>query len=78
MKTLEDEGVDGFAFMLDRTLRYDSHEPWESGAESGRNIFQFQKDLAYVIGHIAYGSKDPKSSLTGQPYYLDWFSDKEA
>ena len=78
MVAKETAGVNGFAFLMDRTLRYKSHGPWESGEDSGTSIFQFQKDLAYVIGHVAYGTNDPKTTLTGKPYYLDWFSDKEA
>ena len=78
MVAKETAGVNGFAFLMDRTLRYKSHGPWETGADSGISIFQFQKDLAYVIGHVAYGTNDPSTALTGKPYYLNWFSDKEA
>ena len=47
------------------------------GKENGLRIFQLQKDIAYVLGHLIYGPNSiaPNATLIpgDLPYYLESF-----
>ena len=63
-------GVNGVSWMLDQTLRQSSHDPSLGNTdftENGDNIFQFQKDLTYVLAHMS-------TALNTVPYYLQTFT----
>ena len=64
------------AWMLDQTLRLSSHGPDKEGAESGENIFQLQKNLVYILGHLVNDAVI--SENIPLPYYLETFAGKQA
>ena len=68
--------INGIAWMLDQTLRLSSHGPDMEGAENGENIFQLQKNLVYILGHLVNDAVMAENIFLS--YYLETFAGKQA
>ena len=69
--------INGIAWMLDQTLRLSSHGPDKEGAENGENIFQLQKNLVYILGHLVNDAVMMAENIS-LSYYLETFAGKQA